>query len=36
MDIVVSVFAVIVAFGCLIAIVVASRKDKKKDEGDGS
>lgn len=34
MDIVVSVFAVVVAFGCLIAIVLATRKDKKKDESE--
>jgi hypothetical protein len=32
MEVVVSIFAVIVALGCLIAIFMASRKDKKKDE----
>jgi len=34
MDIVVSAFAVLVALGCLIAIILATRKDKKKEEGD--
>ena len=34
MEIVVSVFAVVVALGCFIAIFRASRKDSKKhDEG---
>jgi hypothetical protein len=32
MDILVSIFAVLVAFGCLVAIVIASRKDKQKDK----
>jgi len=32
MDIVVSVFAVVVALGCFVAIVLATRKDKKKNE----
>ena len=32
MDIVVSVFAVLVALGCFIAIYLAGRKDRKKDE----
>jgi len=32
MEVVVSVFAVIVALGCMIAIFLASRKDKKKDD----
>jgi hypothetical protein len=31
MEVVVSVFAVLVALGCFIAIFLASRKDKKKD-----
>ena len=34
MDVVVSAFAVIVALGCFIAIFLASRKDKKKSDGD--
>ena len=34
MDVIVSVFAVIVAVGCFIAIYLASRKDKNKHEGD--
>ena len=33
MDVVVSVFAVIVALGCFIAIAMATRKEKKQDEG---
>jgi len=36
MDVVVSIFAVLVAFGCLIAIVWASRREKKKEKSDGS
>jgi len=32
MDIIVSAFAVLVALGCLIAFIVATRKDKKKEE----
>jgi hypothetical protein len=32
MDVVVSAFAVIVALGCFIAIYMASRKDKKKEQ----
>jgi hypothetical protein len=32
MDIVVSAFAVIVALGCFVAIFMASRKDKKKEQ----
>ena len=35
MDIVVSAFAVIVALGCFIAIYMATRKDKKKNESGG-
>lgn len=34
MDVAVSLFAVIVALGCFIAIYLASRKDRKKEEGD--
>lgn len=34
MDVVVSVFAVIVALGCFIAIYLASRKDEKEHEQD--
>jgi len=34
MDVVVSVFAVVVAFGCFIAIFMASRKDDKKDHSN--
>ena len=32
MEVVVSVFAVLVGLGCFIAIFMASRKDKKKDQ----
>jgi hypothetical protein len=32
MDIVVSVFAVLVALGCFIAIILATRKDKDKEK----
>ena len=32
MDILVSIFAVIVALGCFVAIFMASRKDRKKDK----
>jgi hypothetical protein len=32
MDIVVSAFAVIVALGCFIAIILATRKDKDKEK----
>jgi hypothetical protein len=35
MDIVVSAFAVIVALGCFVAIFMATRKDKKKNESGG-
>jgi hypothetical protein len=35
MDIVVSVFAVVVALGCFVAIFMASRKDKKKEDQGG-
>jgi hypothetical protein len=35
MDIVVSAFAVIVALGCFVAIYMASRRDKKKNEQSG-
>lgn len=35
MDIVVSAFAVIVALGCFVAIFMASRRDKKKNEQGG-
>jgi hypothetical protein len=31
MEVVVSIFAVLVALGCMIAIAMASRKDKKKE-----
>jgi hypothetical protein len=34
MDVIVSVFAVVVALGCFIAIFLASRKDKNKEKGD--
>ena len=34
MDVIVSVFALIVALGCVVAIVWATRKDKKKEQGD--
>lgn len=35
MDIVVSVFAVLVALGCFIAIILATRKEKQKNnKGD--
>jgi hypothetical protein len=36
MDIVVSIFAVLVGLACLIAIVLASRKDKKKEDRGNS
>ena len=36
MDIVVSAFAVIVALGCMIAIFLATRKEKKKEDGQDS
>ena len=36
MDVVVSVFAVIVGLGCFIAIFMASRKDSKKNSQDDS
>jgi hypothetical protein len=32
MDIVVSVFAVIVALGCFVAIFMSSRKDRNKEK----
>lgn len=32
MEVVVSVFAVVVALGCFVAIFLASRKDRKKEE----
>ena len=35
MEVVVSVFAVVVALGCFVAIFLASRKDDKKESGDG-
>jgi hypothetical protein len=35
MEVVVSVFAVLVALGCFFAIFMASRKDKKKEEQGG-
>lgn len=35
MDVVVSAFAVIVALGCFIAIYMATRKDKKKEDQAG-
>jgi uncharacterized membrane protein len=34
MEIIVSVFAVIVAVACIIAIYLASRKDEKKKGGE--
>ena len=34
MDVAVSAFAVIVALGCFIAIYLASRKDRKKEQGE--
>lgn len=34
MEIIVSIFAVIVAVACIIAIYMASRKDEKKNEGE--
>ena len=34
MDVAVSVFAVVVALGCFIAIFLASRKDSKKESGE--
>lgn len=34
MDVVVSIFALIVALGCVIALFVASRKDRKKDKAE--
>jgi len=36
MDVVVSGFAVIVALGCFVAIYMATRKDKKKDDQGGN
>lgn len=33
MDVMVSVFALAVAMGCATAIVLASRKDRKKEKG---
>lgn len=36
MDVVVSAFAVIVALGCFIAIYMATRKDKKKNDEGGN
>jgi hypothetical protein len=35
MDVVVSAFAVIVALGCFIAIFMATRKEKKKQQQKG-
>jgi hypothetical protein len=35
MDVLVSVFAGIVALGCFVAIFMASRKDKKKEDQGG-
>ena len=35
MDVAVSAFAVIVALGCFVAIFLASRKDRKKEQDDG-
>ena len=34
MDVVVSIFAVVVALGCFIAIFLASRKERKKEQGE--
>lgn len=36
MDVIVSVFAVIVGLGCFVAIFAASRKDKKKEDKETS
>ena len=36
MEVVVSVFAVLVALGCMIAIFMASRKDKNKGKDEGA
>lgn len=36
MDVVVSGFAVLVALGCFVAIYMATRKDKKKDDQGGN
>ncbi len=36
MDVIVSVFAVIVALGCFVAIFMATRKDKEKNDQGGS
>jgi hypothetical protein len=36
MDVIVSVFAVLVGLGCFIAIFLASRKDSKKGTDDES
>jgi hypothetical protein len=35
MDVIVSAFAVIVALGCFVAIYMATRKDKKKEDQRG-
>jgi hypothetical protein len=35
MDVLVSLFAVVVALGCFAAIFMASRKDKKKEQQSG-
>jgi hypothetical protein len=32
MDVIVSIFAVVVALGCFVAIFMASRKEKKKED----
>jgi len=36
MEVIVSVFAVIVALGCFVAIFMASRKDRKKEKSGDS
>jgi hypothetical protein len=36
MDVIVSIFAVIVGLGCFVAIFAASRKDKKKKDEETS
>jgi len=32
MDVIVSIFAVVVALGCFVAIFMTSRKEKKKED----
>jgi len=35
-EVVVSIFAVVVAFGCFVAIYLASKKERDKEKKDGS